>query len=156
MSKVVKQNDISSFLSKLKGATSKSSMNNFARLVANDGLKIAKEEYAGRNVILKRTGAKNGEISITAEGKGLFYLEYGTGVKGEQSNYQGNLKFPIEFTSAYKINGENVDVRLNKWTYYYAYRHKPQLSKTKFEGHEAYAQMFNTAQKLRKLYGSKR
>lgn len=153
---VVKRNDLSSFLSKLKNATGKDSVNNFAEIVADEGLKIAEQEYSGRNVILKKTKAKNGEISITAEGKGLFYLEYGTGVKGEQSNYQGDLNFDIDFTSAYKIDGKNVRVHLNKWTYYYAYRHTPQLSKTKYEGHEAYAQMFNTAQKLRKLYGSKR
>ena len=128
----------------------------FADMIADKGLELAEKEYAGRNVILKKTRANKGEISISAEGKGLFYLEYGTGVKGEQSNYQGDLNFDVDFISAYKLDGQNVRVHLNEWTYYYAYRHKPQLSKTKYEGHEAYAQMFNTAQKLRKLYGSKR
>lgn len=151
-----KTDGLKSFLSKLKKVTSKSNMNGFASIVAKQGEQIAKEEYAGRNVTISSSTPKNGEVSITAEGKGLFYLEYGTGVKGEQSNYQGDLNFDVDFTSAYKLGGENVKVHLSKWTYYYAYRHKPQLSKTKFEGHEAYAQMFNTAQKLRKLYGSKR
>lgn len=153
---VVKRNNLSSFLAKLRSATTKGKINNFAEMVADEGLKIAEKEYSGRNVILKKTKATDGEISISAEGKGLFYLEYGTGVKGEQSNYQGDLNFDIDFTSAYKIDGKNVHVRLNKWTYYYAYRHTPQLSKKKYEGHEAYAQMFKTAQKLRKMYGSKR
>lgn len=152
---VVKRNDIASFLSKIS-ATAKNSPDLFAEKIADKGLDIARQEYSGRNVTLKKSKVKNGEVSISAEGKGLFYLEYGTGVRGEQSNYQGDLNFDIEFTSAYKINGKNVRVRLNKWTYYYAYRHQPQLSKKKYEGHEAYAQMFNTAQKLRKLYGSKR
>lgn len=152
---VVKRNDISSFLGKIK-ATAKNAPDLFADMIADKGLELAEKEYAGRNVILKKTRANKGEVSISAEGKGLFYLEYGTGVKGEQSNYQGDLNFDIDFTSAYKLDGQNVRVHLNEWTYYYAYRHRPQLSKTKFEGHEAYAQMFNTAQKLRKLYGSKR
>ena len=153
---VVKQNDLSTFLWRLKRTTSNKVINEVAEMIADKGLEIAEQEYSGRNVVLKKTKPNNGEISISAEGKGLFYLEYGTGVKGEQSNYQGDLNFDIDFISAYKLDGKNVRVHLNKWTYYYAYRHIPQLSKTKFEGHEAYAQMFNTAQKLRKLYGSKR
>lgn len=152
---VVKTNGISNFLRKIQ-TTAKKSPDIFAEIIADKGLEIAENEYSGRSVILKKTKPKNGEVSISAEGKGLFYLEYGTGVKGEQSKYEGDLDFDIDFTSAYKIDGKNVNVHLNKWTYYYAYRHQPQLSQKKYEGHEAYAQMFNTAQKLKKMYGSKR
>lgn len=152
---VVKTNGISNFLRKIQ-TTAKKSPDIFAEIIADKGLEIAENEYSGRSVILKKTKPKNGEVSISAEGKGLFYLEYGTGVKGEQSKYEGDLDFDIDFTSAYKIDGKNVNVHLNKWTYYYAYRHQPQLTQKKYEGHEAYAQMFNTAQKLKKMYGSKR
>lgn len=152
---VVKTNGISNFLRKIQ-TTAKKSPDIFAEIIADKGLEIAENEYSGRSVILKKTKPKNGEVSISAEGKGLFYLEYGTGVKGEQSKYEGDLDFDINFTSPYKIDGKNVNVHLNKWTYYYAYRHQPQLSQKKYEGHEAYAQMFNTAQKLKKMYGSKR
>lgn len=163
MGKVVKQNDISSFLSKVRRTKTKKYADDIANMIAYDGESIAKKKYKISTeadvdgvephitVSVEESEKSKGEAHIIAEGKGIFYLEYGTGVKGERSHYQGDLNFPIEFNSSY-----GVKVNLNKWTYYYAYQHRPQLSPHKFKGHKAYAQMFNTARELRKKYGSKR
>lgn len=161
MGKVVIQNDISSFLSKVRRTKTKQYANDIANMIAKDGEEIAKKKYGisteaevdgvSPTITVTKEDANNGKAQIVASGKGLFYLEYGTGVKGERSHYKGDLNFPIEFNSSY-----GVKVNLNKWTYYYAYQHRPQLSPHKFQGHKAYAQMFNTARELRKKYGSKR
>lgn len=156
--KIVKENNISSFVKKLK-KLSKEAPRTIAQMVAKKGEEIAKKQYASNSTGVQVgivDADKNGNAQVWAEGKGLFYLEYGTGVKGEQSNYKGNLNFPISFTSSYIRDGRPVHITLKKWTYYYAYRHKPKLNRVKHEGHRAYAQMFNTAQELRKFYGIKR
>lgn len=155
---IVKKNHLPRFLNKVK-KFSRDAQQTFAGSIAETGKEIAEKLYGitpdkDSAVTVSTQELGKGKARIIASGKGLIYQEYGTGVQGEKSNYEGNLNFPIDFVSSYTKNGERVHVHLNKWTYYYA--HQLKLSPKKFEGHEAYAQMFNTGQELKKLYGSKR
>lgn len=155
---IVKKNTLQRFLNKVN-KFSKNAQENLANKIAETGKKIAEMQYGitpdkESSVTVTTKSLGKGKARIIASGKGLIYQEYGTGVRGEQSHYEGNLNFPIDFISSYRKNGERVPVHLNKWTYYYA--HQLKLSPKKFEGHEAYAQMFKTGQELKKIYRSKR
>lgn len=157
MAEVVK-NEISQFLDRLKSVKDLS-REKLAKRVAEFGEETARQKYNGASdkessIIVSSEIGEDGNVKICAEGKQVAYLEYGTGEKGRLSNYQGDLNFGVSFYS----NKLGKNVNLKEWTYSYA----NELTKNKkvvlpkIDGHEAYAQMFNTAQEIKQKFGAKR
>jgi len=123
--------------------------------IAQKGKDIADGYYAGEavNVIVE-----NGNpAKVVAEGTQVRYLEYGTGLKGEESGYDGNLPTePIVFESP---DGELQTT--SGWEYNYP---NPQTKVTLYgqtgwyyngeftTGKPAAAQMWRTAEELHNEY----
>lgn len=154
MGKVVVKNKLSAYLNNLR-KVEKNSADYFADKIANEGRIIAENYYGidrdddpenqpNINVSVNILG--DGKSQVVASGKGLVYLEYGTGKLGESSNYQFKNPVPRTFHS----NKLNRDVSLSEWAYNYAHNENSALPEV--DGHRAFAQMFNTAQDLRQKY----
>jgi hypothetical protein len=124
-----------------------------ANEVAIEGKNIAMVEYANvDDVIVSHETLGNGKSRIIAQGKGIAYLEFGTGRVGENSNY------PKE-----KLPQKGVPLTGN-WQYYYpsSYKRKNKAGEEgwyhKFEGEtkasfvtgqKAGMQMYRTSQTLK-------
>jgi hypothetical protein len=147
MKGIVVRNKLDDFLSNLK-AMQRNAPQHFAEIVADRGVEIAKEEYAGTTATIEKQVNNDGTATITATGNGLFYDEYGTGESGRNANYGGKLEMdePLKFVSTYQ---KNKPVSLNEWTYSYANKlfNKPTIT-----GRPPKAQMFKTSQRLRKEF----
>lgn len=136
-------------LQKLKRTTS----NELALTIAEYGRDFAESVYKGDSVIVTVESTGEGKARITAEGAQVAFLEYGTGLVGKGS-YEGNLPTePITFESAGKTH------TTNGWEYYYDNPDtKVTVNNAKgwfwgnnfSEGWEAQAQMWRTAEHIRK------
>lgn len=82
--------------------------------VADRGVEIAREEYKGENVDVRKETLGNGETQIVASGKGLAYMEFGTG-EYAKGTYQGKL--PTETISFESPKGKPQSTQ--GWEYYY-------------------------------------
>lgn len=143
MSKCVKRNDLDRYYSKLKNITSGELGKKAVDLLVDKGVQEASVQYAGTHfqVASKKDKAKG---TIVASGKGIAYVEYGTGLVGE-GTYEG--KTP---QSGVPITG--------KWQYFYDSPHKILggwfYGNTFTRGRVAGMQMFNTAKSLRQYVQS--
>ncbi len=123
-----------------------------AMAVAEKGKDLAQKKYGGTSVVVTSETLGEGKSRITAKGKGVAFMEYGTGRVGE-GTYKGTLPTqPISFESP---KGEMQTTE--GWQYYYD---NPKTKITKdgqegweangvfFTGQEAGAQMWKTANEL--------
>lgn len=143
---VVKKNTLGRFLEKIKNIDNyELSLSNIADKVADIGLEIAQEEYAGTQVDLSKAVNDN-SVELVAKAKGIAYMEFGTGIIGE-GQYKGNLppkSMVLEFESP-----KGVPRKTEGWVYDYMkklyYPDKPS-----FKGQKPQAQMFNTSRRIQK------
>lgn len=136
--KLVKRNDLDRYYSKLKGITSGEYGEKVRDLLVREGVQEAQSQYAGTHFQVDSQTDEN-KGTIIASGKGIAYVEYGTGLVGE-GTYEGETP-----KSGVPITGD--------WKYYYDSPHKILggwfYGKTFTRGRVAGMQMFNTAKSLR-------
>ena len=119
--------------------------------IAERGKELAQEKYSG-DIVVTTENIGNGRAKVIASGEKVAFYEYGYGVEGRDSAYQGQLPTePITFESAGNTH------TTQGWEYYYP------NSKTKrtvsgqqgwfhnkefVTGQPAQAQMWRTANEL--------
>lgn len=152
MSKVVRQNDLNRFYGKLYNI--RNVAETATELIADNGEKIAKSEYAGINSVQVTKDIDENSAVISASGDSVAYIEYGTGLVG-QGTYKGDLPTQTLTFESPKDSG-----RINTtqgWEYYYDNPQTKVLGGWFFgrgyanftRGQVAGNQMFNTAKSLR-------
>ena len=152
MSKVVRRNDLNRFYGKLQNIRNVSET--ATELIADNGEKIAKSEYAGINSVQVIKDIDGNSAVISANGDSVAYIEYGTGLVG-QGTYKGDLPTQTLTFESPKDSG-----RINTtqgWEYYYDNPRTKVLGGWFFgrgysnftRGQVAGNQMFNTAKSLR-------
>lgn len=152
MSKVVRQNDLNRFYGKLYNI--RNVAETATELIADNGEKIAKSEYAGINSVQVTKDIDENNAVISASGDSVAYIEYGTGLVG-QGTYKGDLPTQTLTFESPKDSG-----RINTtqgWEYYYDNPQTKVLGGWFFgrgyanftRGQVAGNQMFNTAKSLR-------
>lgn len=143
---------LESFLFKIKRFSKlKNISSEVANNIAERGVDIAKAEYGhSQRVILSIEKTKEpNKLQIVAQGAGIAFDEFGTGLIGE-GTYRGNLPTePIEFESP-----KGFPQRTEGWVYYYPNRKTKILGgwfagKVFHRGQVAQAQMYNTTQQLK-------
>jgi hypothetical protein len=113
---------------------------------------IARQEYAGFAVEIGREMTSAGVGRLYAKGDGIAYIEFGTGLVGEQSGYPKDKlpKEKLQFESP-KGSPQQTD----GWEYYYD---NPEtkimggwfFGKTFTQGKKAGMQMYRTSQQLKR------
>lgn len=152
MSKVVRRNDLNRFYGKLQNI--RNVAETATELIADNGEKIAKSEYAGINSVQVIKDIDGNSAVISANGDSVAYIEYGTGLVG-QGTYKGDLPTQTLTFESPKDSG-----RINTtqgWEYYYDNPRTKVLGGWFFgrgysnftRGQVAGNQMFNTAKSLR-------
>lgn len=152
MSKVVRRNDLNRFYGKLYNI--RNIAETATELIADNGEKIAKSEYAGINSVQVIKDIDGNSAVISANGDSVAYIEYGTGLVG-QGTYKGDLPTQTLTFESPKDSG-----RINTtqgWEYYYDNPRTKVLGGWFFgrgysnftRGQVAGNQMFNTAKSLR-------
>ena len=152
MSKVVRRNDLNRFYGKLHNI--RNVAETATELIADNGEKIAKNEYAGINSVQVIKDIDGNSAVISANGDSVAYIEYGTGLVG-QGTYKGDLPTQTLTFESPKDSG-----RINTtqgWEYYYDNPRTKVLGGWFFgrgysnftRGQVAGNQMFNTAKSLR-------
>lgn len=152
MSKVVRRNDLNRFYGKLHNI--RNVAETATELIADNGEKIAKSEYAGINSVQVIKDIDGNSAVISANGDSVAYIEYGTGLVG-QGTYKGDLPTQTLTFESPKDSG-----RINTtqgWEYYYDNPQTKVLGGWFFgrgysnftRGQVAGNQMFNTAKSLR-------
>lgn len=152
MSKVVRRNDLNRFYGKLQNI--RNVAETATELIADNGEKIAKNEYAGINSVQVIKDIDGNNAVISANGDSVAYIEYGTGLVG-QGTYKGDLPTQTLTFESPKDSG-----RINTtqgWEYYYDNPRTKVLGGWFFgrgysnftRGQVAGNQMFNTAKSLR-------
>ena len=152
MSKVVRRNDLNRFYGKLHNI--RNVAETATELIADNGEKIAKSEYAGINSVQVIKDIDGNSAVISANGDSVAYIEYGTGLVG-QGTYKGDLPTQTLTFESPKDSG-----RINTtqgWEYYYDNPRTKVLGGWFFgrgysnftRGQVAGNQMFNTAKSLR-------
>ena len=133
--------------------------NVIADALTEQGKEIATAMYLGTKVEVERTEVVDGEASITATGKGIAYMEYGTGETG-RGTYEGELPTrELTFVSP-KDKRIPLSQRIHTtqgWVYNYDNKYTKILGgwffgNTFTTGQPANAQMFKTARELRNEY----
>lgn len=122
-----------------------------AEKIANRGVEIATEQYAGRkNTTIKSVvGETKNKRQVVAQGKGINFDEFGTGLVGK-GTYEGKL--PTETITFESPKGEPQQTQ--GWEYYYD-NPKTKVNggwyagKVFHRGQPAKAQMFNTSKQLK-------
>ena len=150
---VVIKNDLEKFLNKLSDAK-KTMVNKFAQIVAEDAKNIISIQYAGMKYANNITISEivDGSFTVSVEGEGITFVEYGTGHVGE-GTYPGQL--PTETITFESPKGDKHTT--NGWEYYYK-NEKTKVNggwfygNTFTTGRPAGAQMFNASQELRRKY----
>ena len=144
MSSCVKKNTLNNYLQKLKNIGKMDLGEKVATMLAKKGAEYARTEYDSTNIskVTIESDVNGSKATVSASKKGLTYIEYGTGLVG-QDTYQGKLP-----TSGVPITGH--------WEYFYDSPHKDierggwwirkGISFTR--GREAGMQMYNTAKSL--------
>lgn len=150
MSKIVDvevtKNELDEFYKRIKSIDSGKLVEKMVDALAERGKEIADNEYNGINVNLYIENVGKGERNLVASGKGLAYIEYGTGTVGEESNYQGNLP-----TEPRIFESRGATQTTDGWEYnYYKKQHSDKPNLKDWKGFKAQAQMFNTATQLEK------
>lgn len=125
--------------------------------IAERGVELAKENYSGyeRVSVDKQETEKPGKMQIIAKGKGLAFVEFGTGNTGEGTYPDKDMlpKDTIEFespkgtpqkTQGYVYYYPNKKTKVNGGWYANGVFHKGQRAK---------AQMFYTSQQIRRECG---
>lgn len=132
---------LNNFKKRLQNINSQTLMTKILNAMCIAGKEKAESLYGSGSVTLSYE--ISGNIgSIIANGEKVAYLEYGTGIRGEQSNYEGNLP-----TQAITFDSKQYgNVTTNGWTYYYAYQQG--LSQKQWSGRTAQSQMWQTARYL--------
>lgn len=158
MSKVVRQNDLNRFYGKLYNI--RNIAETATELIADNGEKIAKSEYAGINSVQVIKDIDGNSAVISANGDSVAYIEYGTGLVG-QGTYKGDLPTQtLTFESPKRKAGDTRPPRVNTthgWEYYYDNPETKVLGGWFFgrgysnftRGQVAGNQMFNAAKSLR-------
>ena len=120
MSKVVRRNDLNRFYGKLQNI--RNVAETATELIADNGEKIAKSEYAGINSVQVIKDIDGNSAVISANGDSVAYIEYGTGLVG-QGTYKGDLPTQtLTFESPKRKAGDTRPPRVNTthgWEYYY-------------------------------------
>lgn len=151
---VVRKNTLGRFLNRL-GKVEKFNFDkqNIIDAVQAVGEKTAQEEYTGTHIIVS-SEVDNSSVTIRAKGEGIAYMEFGTGRIGE-GTYKGQLPTePLTFESPKGREPKEIHTTQG-WEYDY------DNPKTKIMGgwfyggtftmgQQAQAQMFNTAERLKK------
>ena len=156
----VVKNDLSRFYEKLKNWQANGNnaiVQKALDLISKKMLEIAKYEYSGINVNLN-TEINENKVTLTASGKGLMFIEFGTGLTGEKSGYPKE-KLPtdtiwFEKTPKAKLGQQIAYDFTQGWEYYYDNPRTKILGgwffgKTFTTGEPAGKQMLNTTNKIR-------
>lgn len=150
----VVRNDLGKFAEKLKNwqtTGSSSVVQKALDLISEKMLSIAKEEYLGVSSVNLNTPIDKNRVTLTASGKGLMFIEFGTGLVGE-GTYEGKLpKDPITFESPQGSGDMHTTMG---WEYYYDNPKTKILGgwfwgNTFTRGQPAQMQMFNTMKRVR-------
>lgn len=140
---------------KISNMSNSLEVDSVAEALAERGKDIAEALYSSNNVQVSRTEVQNGQAEIIASGKGVAYMEFGTGETG-RGTYEGNL--PTQTLVFESPKGKPQSTQ--GWVYYYPNR---PINYTKFfggwffgktftTGQPAQAQMFKTHRQLQNEY----
>lgn len=119
--------------------------NKIANAVAEEGVEIARQMYAGTDINVISTPASDGKAEILANGSQVAYMEFGTG-EYAKGTYEGDLP----------QSGVPITV---KWEYYYPSKSKVTVRSGSFGwyhnkkfhvGQKAGSQMWRTAIETKK------
>ena len=147
------KNDLPRFYEKLKNWQANGNnaiVQKALNLISEKMLEIAKSEYSGINVNLN-TEINENKVTLTASGKAIMFIEFGTGLVGEASGYPKD-KLPTETITFESPKGEPQSTQ--GWEYYYD-NPKTKImggwfwGKTFTRGQVAGMQMLNTTNKIR-------
>lgn len=151
---VVKKNTLGNFLSKLEKVEKFNfDKQNIIDKVQEFGEKVAREEYEGTKVVISSITDES-SVTIKAEGKGIAYMEFGTGRIGDGTyegqlptepltfeSPKGNIPKDIHTTQGWEYDYDNPKTKIMGGWFY---------GGTFTMGQPAQAQMFNTAERLKK------
>ena len=141
------KNGLDRYLEKLKKHKGRYSESKITRLVGTIGVQTAREEYSRTGVTPEslRAETREGGVDIVATGEHLAFSEYGTGVEGKKSKYEGQL--PTE-TLTFESRGSQQTTQ--GWEYnYFKEQHKDENPNIPdWTGVPANAQMFKTSRRL--------
>lgn len=137
MKSCVKKNTLNNYLQKLKNISKIEFGETVANVVAQKGVEYAQQEYAGTHFTAS-SEVKGSNAKVIAQGNGIAYVEYGTGLVG-QGTYKGETP----------QNGVPIT---GNWEYYYDSPHKENggwyFGRTFTRGRVAGMQMYRTAKSL--------
>lgn len=128
--------------------------NEIAEKLAEKGEEIAKANYSSQSIKVSHNKAVDGNAKIVAQGEGIAYMEFGTGVTGD-GTYPDKKKLPTETLSFESPKGHPQTTQ--GWVYNYPNRYTKILGgwffgNTFTTGQPAKAQMFYTHRTLQKEY----
>ena len=113
----VVKNDLQSFVDKLKNYKIQNNLINKAlNLIGKKMVEIAEWEYADYEHIKFNASIENNHLTFKANGRGIAYIEFGTGLVGEQSGYPKD-KLPTQTLIFESPKGEQQITQ--GWEYYY-------------------------------------
>ena len=147
MKKTTDLSGLLNFTKKVKNCKNKIlNTNEMLFKICNTAINYAYSLYNDIGSITIHSEISNGRAVIYAQGDQIAYLEFGTGETGNHT-YQGNLpEKTIEFYS--QKFGKDIVLEYG-WTYSYA--NKIDETQSLWVGFEAQAQMWKTAQYIRRI-----
>lgn len=145
MAITIKKNQLSNFSKRLQIDVD-GLKDNLADEFAKRGEKIAKSLYKGEKIAVEATNLGDGKSKIVSRGENVAYLEFGTGIQGENAKYPNPKAIPthpLKFESP-----KGVPRETQGWVYNYMKKlYDPK--KADFVGQKHQAQMFYTGQELK-------
>ena len=148
--KVTGMKSLSDFEKSLRKMQTGDLANRVATALAEEGATIARDEYSFTGVTDVSIYYENngdGTAKIIAEGPGLNYIEFGTGIKGK-GTYPDESKLPSE-TLTFISHGDLQTTEGWEYNYYKEQNKNKNPDLKDWTGFPAMAQMFNTAYTLR-------
>lgn len=121
-------------------------VNDIAEEIATEGEDIARSKYT-ENVNVSHITASNGRSQIITEGDKVAYLEFGTGIEGQQNDYDNlgeNAKKPTQ-----TLNFTSYGQKQSTQGWQYNYRKEQGQTDKDWKGFKPQAQMFYTAKELK-------
>lgn len=143
-----------SFKSKLASINLSSMANIMADKIAERGKEIAKTKYSGKKVTVTRTKASKGKARVIATGNKIAYMEFGTGIEGQQHDYETLGKGAKKPAKTLTFVSAGQQQSTEGWQY--NYRKEQGQTDKDWKGFQPQAQMFYTAQELREELGKRR
>lgn len=124
--------------------------NRVAVAIAEEGVRIAEDRYRStgvNDVSIYYENNGDGNTKIIAEGEGLNYIEFGTGIMGK-GTYPDDSKLPNELIE-FESRGEKQSTQGWEYNYYKEQNKSKYPNLPDWTGFQANAQMFYTSEDIR-------